>query len=74
MINILTNQKRGLNGFSKLLDDGDPWEPNAYLTKTLLLLLLLLLLLQMFGERESKKSNPIRYDLGPYLLNLSVLC
>ena len=28
MINILMNKKRGLNRFSKLPDDGDPWAPN----------------------------------------------
>ena len=28
MINILMNQKRGLNRFSKLPDDGDTWAPN----------------------------------------------
>ena len=28
MINILMNQKRGLNRFSKLPDDGDHWAPN----------------------------------------------
>ena len=32
MINILMNQKRGLNRFSKLSDDGDPWAPNNLLT------------------------------------------
>ena len=32
MINILMNQKRGLNRFSKLPDDGDPWTPNNLLT------------------------------------------
>ena len=32
MINILMNQKRGLNRFSKLPDDGDPWAPNNLLT------------------------------------------
>ena len=32
MINILMNQKRGLNIFSKLPDDGDPWAPNNLLT------------------------------------------
>ena len=26
------NQKRGLNRFSKLPDDGDPWAPNNLLT------------------------------------------
>ena len=31
MINILMNQKRGLNIFSKLPDDGDPWTPNNLL-------------------------------------------
>ena len=31
MINILMNQKRGLNSFSKLPDDGDPWAPNNFL-------------------------------------------
>ena len=28
MINILMNQKRGLNRFSKQPEDGDPWAPN----------------------------------------------
>ena len=32
MINILMNQRRGLNRFSKLPDDGDPWVPNNLLT------------------------------------------
>ena len=32
MINILMNQKRGLNRFSKLPDDGDSWAPNNLLT------------------------------------------
>ena len=32
MINILMKQKRGLNRFSKLPDDGDPWAPNNLLT------------------------------------------
>ena len=32
MINILMNQKRGLNRFSKLPDDGDPWALNNVLT------------------------------------------
>ena len=31
MIYILVNQKRGLNRFSKLPDDGDPWAPNNLL-------------------------------------------
>ena len=31
MITTLMNQKRGLNRFSKLPDDGDPWAPNNYL-------------------------------------------
>ena len=31
MINILMNQKRGLNRFSKLPDDGDPWAANNLL-------------------------------------------
>ena len=31
MITSLINQKRGLNRFSKLPDDGDPWEPNNLL-------------------------------------------
>ena len=31
MIDIM-NQKRGLNRFSKLPDDGDPWVPNNLLT------------------------------------------
>ena len=31
MINILRNQKRGLNRFSKLPDDGDTWAPNNLL-------------------------------------------
>ena len=34
MINILMNQKRGLNRFSKLPDDGDPWAPNNLLHVT----------------------------------------
>ena len=29
MINILMNQKRGLNRISKLPYDGDPWAPNS---------------------------------------------
>ena len=32
MINILMNQKRGLNRFSKLPADGDTWAPNNLLT------------------------------------------
>ena len=32
MIKILMNQKRGLNSFSKLPDDGDPWATNNVLT------------------------------------------
>ena len=32
MINIMMNQKRGLNRFSKLPYDGDPWAPNNLLT------------------------------------------
>ena len=32
MKNILMNQKRRLNSFSKLGDDGDPWTPNNLLT------------------------------------------
>ena len=32
MINILMNQKPGLNRFSKLPDDRDPWAPNNLLT------------------------------------------
>ena len=32
MLNIMMNQKRGLNRFSKLPDDGDPWAPNNLLT------------------------------------------
>ena len=35
MINILMNQKRGLNRFNKLPDDGDPWAPNNLLTPEL---------------------------------------
>ena len=31
MINILMDQKRGLNRFSKLPDDGHPWAPNNLL-------------------------------------------
>ena len=31
MINILMDQKRGLNRFNKLPDDGDPWAPNNLL-------------------------------------------
>ena len=31
MITTLMNQKRGLNRFSKMLDDGDPWAPNNLL-------------------------------------------
>ena len=31
MINILMNQKRGLNRFSKLPDDGDLWAANNLL-------------------------------------------
>ena len=31
MIHVLMNKKRGLNRFSKLLDDGDPWAPNNLL-------------------------------------------
>ena len=30
MKNILMNKKRGLNRFSKLPDDGDPWALNNY--------------------------------------------
>ena len=32
MINIMMNQKRGLNRFSKLPDDGEPWASNNLLT------------------------------------------
>ena len=32
MINIPMNQKRELNRFNKLPDDGDPWAPNKLLT------------------------------------------
>ena len=31
MISTLINQKRGLNKFSKLPDDGDRWAPNNLL-------------------------------------------
>ena len=31
MITTPMNKKRGLNRFSKLPDDGDPWEPNNLL-------------------------------------------
>ena len=31
MITTLMNQKRGLNRFSKLPDNGDPWAPNKLL-------------------------------------------
>ena len=31
MIITLMNQKRGLNRFRKLHDDGDPWAPNNLL-------------------------------------------
>ena len=31
MIITLMNQKRGLNRFGKLSDDGDPWAPNNLL-------------------------------------------
>ena len=31
MITTLMNQKRGLNRFSKLPDDGDPWVPDHLL-------------------------------------------
>ena len=31
MITTLMNQKRGLNRFSKLSHDGDPWVPNSLL-------------------------------------------
>ena len=31
MIITLMNQKQGLNRFSKLPDDGDPWAPNNLL-------------------------------------------
>ena len=39
----LKNQKRGLNGFSKLPDDGDPWAPNNLLNS---------------GEKEKHQLNP----------------
>ena len=31
MITTLMNQKRGLNRFNKLPDDGDPWAPDNLL-------------------------------------------
>ena len=31
MITTLMNKKRGLNRFSKLPDEGDPWAPNNLL-------------------------------------------
>ena len=43
MIITLMDQKRGLNRFSKLPDDGDPWEPNNLLKS---------------GAKEKHQMNP----------------
>ena len=43
MITTLVNKKRGLNRFSKLPDDGNPWAPNNLLKP---------------GAKEIQKLNP----------------
>ena len=43
MIITLMNQKRGLDRFSKLSDDGDPWAPNNSLKP---------------GAKEKQQLNP----------------